>query len=613
MTQHSEPIIGIDLGTTNSVVAAYVNGKVQVLSDGSDGILPSVVGVTTDDKLIVGRTARNQLIAFPERTVASVKRQMGTTKILTMAGQDYTPQEISALILKQLRQRAEKALGCEVTRAVITVPAFFDENQRQATREAGTLAGLTVERIINEPTAASLVYHAGQDDRRHLIVYDLGGGTFDVSIVRIEGGVIEVLSSMGDTQLGGDDFDQLLTSHVAKEFRDRHGIDPMEHPVTRWRLLQACERAKCELSFSTHARITEEFIATVDGMPVNLDIEIDRNEYEDLIRPLVDRTIQCVDQAIQESRLNLQQLDELILVGGSTRTPLVQERLRTEFHREPHWSVNPDFAVALGAATQAAIHQGHPVGPVLIDVATHTVGIETLDVSSYSMKMLYSPLIRRNTPLPAKHEQAFSTITPDQEEVHINVFQGESDELSRNRKIGEFRLEGLNQTDDADGEIDVCFELTLDGVLRVSAKEHKSGIATSIVIANSMSDARQSTHELTDARLRDLFATSDSESDSGESLPLDHPDSHQPLPAIELHGPHTSPPEPVVSDAGRELKSWQRLTAKAITVANGLDTDDAQDIRRLVQLIESADRDNDEELVRDLEEELDDLLFYVTG
>ena len=259
----TSPVVGIDLGTTNSVVAGWVDGKVQVFAEDGTALVPSVVGIAPDGRLLVGQAAMNQLVAFPERTIASVKRRMGQAEMLSLAGRTHSPQEISAIILRSLKERAERALGCPVTRAVITVPAFFDELQRSATREAGELAGLTVERIINEPTAASLVYHAGSDERRQIMVYDLGGGTFDVSIVRSEGGVVEVLASKGDTSLGGDDFDAQLARHVADQFLEQHGVDLMDDSRTRWRLLTACERAKRELSTATTARIAEEFIATL--------------------------------------------------------------------------------------------------------------------------------------------------------------------------------------------------------------------------------------------------------------------------------------------------------------------------------------------------------------
>ena len=401
------PIVGIDLGTTNSVVAAVVDGHVEVLLEDGESLLPSVVGIDQAGKLITGVVARNQQVAFPDRTIVSVKRQMGAMTKLSLGDQEFTPPEISAMILRRLRQRASVKLGEPVSRAVITVPAFFDENQRQATREAGELAGFTVERIINEPTAAALVYHAGQSQRMHLVVYDFGGGTFDVSIVRMEAGVVEVLSSKGDTRLGGDDLDALLMKHVADEFEQQHGIDLRKSASTRWRLLQACERAKCQLSTDQTVHLREEFIAEKDGQPLNLDLAVTRQEYEGLIRPLVERTIECVDEALRDARMNINQIDDLVLVGGSTRTPLVVDRLREEFLREPSRAVDPDLAVALGAATQAAMFNGLAVGPVLVDVTTHTLGIEVLDhvdlfglVSSFRPSFIAAPRFRHATRRP---------------------------------------------------------------------------------------------------------------------------------------------------------------------------------------------------------------------
>jgi molecular chaperone DnaK len=611
MERTNSPIIGIDLGTTNSVVAALIDGKVQVLPEDGETILPSVVGMTLDEKLIVGRLAKNQLIAYPERTIASVKRHMGRTPQLTMAGQEFAPQEISAMILRRLRQRAEQVLQTEVTRAVITVPAFFDEDQRQATREAGKLAGLMVERIINEPTAASLVYHAGSPERRHLIVYDLGGGTFDVSIVRVEGGVVEVLSSQGDTQLGGDDFDQRLTEYVAKEFLTKYDYDLLEHPAGRWRLMQACERAKCELSSASTARISEEFLASVEGQAVHLDIEIARHEYERLISPLVERTIECVDQAIRDSKLTISQLDELILVGGSTRTPLVQNRLREEFQREPKWSVDPDLAVALGAATQAAMQEGHAVGPVLIDVATHTLGIEALVGGPYSPQLAFCPIIRRNAPLPAKYEETFRTIAPDQEAANIQVYQGESAELAHNRRIGHFLLDGLNESEDADGEILVAFELTLDGVLKVTAVEHKTGVSKTLKIENSLARIGDEGYHDAQQRLNELFEQSaDYRYLPGASVPSQvvSPTSGTPSTAAAASGPRLTPR---IDDASVPKSKRSQLIAKAQSLQPSLQDDDAAEVQYLIELIAKAEEDNDQALLRELESELDDLLFYV--
>ena len=615
MEKPESPIIGIDLGTTNSVVAAYINGKVQVIEEDGDPILPSIVAMTLDGKLIVGKTAKNQLAAFPDRTIASIKRKMGQAIKVTMADQEFTPQEISAMILRRLKQRAEQVLGQEVTRAVITVPAFFDENQRQATREAGQLAGLTVERIINEPTAASLVYHAGTPERRHLIVYDLGGGTFDVSIVRIEEGVVEVLSSKGDTQLGGDDFDQLLTKHVSDAFLSKYNVDLISQSTTRWRLIQACERAKCELSFATSVRISEEFIATVDGKPVNLDMEIMRHDYEALISTLVERTIQCVDEAIRDSGISLSQIDELILVGGSTRTPLVQNRLRNEFSRDPMWSVNPDLAVALGAATQAAMQQGLNVGPVLIDVATHTLGIEALEGGPYSGELKFVPILRRNSPLPAKYEELFHTVYSTQEVVVVRVFQGESSELSRNRLIGRFLLEGLNKSDTSNGLVLVRFELTLDGTLKVTAIEKATGKSQTLKIDNTLSQMGEMQGEASEDRLDSLF--SDSEGFQRFETEDDQGDGEEDQEAVAVQPANTMSADSRNDDSRRfdapsqPQSKMRQLISKAKTIRSTVSGDDANDIDRLVELLEDAELNGGYDMIPGLEAELDDLLFYL--
>ena len=610
MEQRESPIIGIDLGTTNSVVAAYMNGKVQVIEEDGDPILPSIVAMTMDGKLIVGKTAKNQLAAFPDRTIASIKRRMGQAVKVTMADQEFTPQEISAMILRRLKQRAEQSLGQEVTRAVITVPAFFDENQRQATREAGQLAGLSVERIINEPTAASLVYHAGTPERRHLIVYDLGGGTFDVSIVRIEAGVVEVLSSKGDTQLGGDDFDQLLTKYVSDAFMSKYNIDLMSQSTTRWRLIQACERAKCELSFVSTVRISEEFIATVDEKPLNLDMEVSRHEYETLIATLVENTIRCVNEAIRDSGISLNQIDELILVGGSTRTPIVQNRLRDEFHRDPMWSVNPDLAVALGAATQAAMQQGYDVGPVLIDVATHTLGVEALSGGPYAPELVFVPILHRNAPLPAKYEDVFKTMTLDQESVDIGVHQGESSQLSRNRLIGRFHLDGLNESDKSDGEILVRFELTLDGTLKVTAIERLTGKSKALKIDNALSQMGELDSQASEERLESLF-TDSTEFQRFETVDQqgDYDESEDDVAAVSFN---SVPPGIHRIDAASQTQSkLKQLIAKAKTIRKTAATEDASDIDRLVDLLEDAELNGGYEMIPGLEAELDDLLFYL--
>ncbi len=598
---NSSPIVGIDLGTTNSVVAAMLNGRLQVLAEDGEPLLPSVVGLDPSGTLIVGQAARNAQVAFPERTITSVKRRMGETVTLPLGEQQFSPQEVSAMILQRLKARAERALGTSVSRAVITVPAFFDDQQRQATREAGELAGLKVERIINEPTAATIVYRAGSDDAEHLVVYDLGGGTFDVSVVRMERGVVEVLSSKGDTHLGGDDFDQLLMDHVADEFQDEHGIDLREQASTRWRLLQACEQAKRRLSDEYAVRFQEEFIAEVDGRPQNLDLEVTRDAYEGLIKALVDRTIDCVDEALRDANLSLQQIDQLILVGGSTRTPLVQERLRQEFHREPQRSVDPDLAVALGAATQAAMLDGIQVGPVLVDVTPHTLGIEVLDgFSMMGKQMAYSPIIHRNSPLPAKYEEAYGTVCDGQKKAEIHVLQGEHREVARNRSVGKFYVD-LDESQAAGNKVIVRFELTLDGTLKVTAIEHVTGTTEVLQVENALSEFQEKRRSQAKIRLADMFAAS---AETG----------HVPAGGTDEAAEDIAVGEGV--SAGGQATAYPEAAAlleQARSIRQGVTGQDAEDIQDLTTQLQEAMEQGKTDLVTELTRDLEDLLFYVQG
>src|SRR5947209_4604461 len=350
-----DPIVGIDLGTTNSEVALVRDGQPHVFAEDGDPILPSFVGLSDDGRLLVGKAARNQWVVAPERTVKSIKRQMGQDVKVKLGDQEYRPQEISAMILRALRDRAARQLGTEVHKAVITVPAYFNDAQRQATREAGELAGLEVVRILNEPTAASLTYDPSQRELRRMLVYDLGGGTFDVSVVQAQEGVVEVLASHGDTQLGGDDFDDLLLKHVCDWFQAEHGVDLRANLIPKARLLRAVEEAKRNLSYHPFARIEEEFIAENDGQALHLNLEISRIEYERLIQPLMDRTMDCVQRALDDAHLLPAQIDKVVLVGGSTRTPLVSSLLEDRLRQPAHQEVNPDLCVAMGAAIQGGI------------------------------------------------------------------------------------------------------------------------------------------------------------------------------------------------------------------------------------------------------------------
>jgi molecular chaperone DnaK len=603
---NTSPIIGIDLGTTNSVVAAIVEGQPRVLSEQGEAILPSVVGLDPSGKMLVGEMARNQLVAFPKSTVASVKRRMGSMDPITIGDQTFTPPEISAIILRRLRDRASAILLTPVTRAVITVPAFFDESQRQATRQAGELAGLTVERIINEPTAAALVYHAGGDQQKHLIVYDFGGGTFDVSVVRIEGGVIEVLSSRGDTNLGGDDLDAALLSYVADTFYDQHAIDLRKDATTRWRLAHACEAAKCRLSSEESVTIAEEFIAEKDGCPINLEVTVGRDQYQRLIPGMIERSIECVDEAIRESGLNLKSIDDLVLVGGSTRTPLVVSRLRDEFGLEPSRAVDPDLAVALGAAMQAAMIAGETVGPVLVDVVTHTLGVEAMtgfDLSGPTLTT--SPIIHRGSALPASYEQAYSAVHDEQETAEIHVLQGEHEQVERNHSIGRFNLR-LKDPSGERAKINVRFDLSLSGTLKVTAKQFGNDKAEEVTINNALNQFQaEHAHEAA-GRLDQMFEDADDVAVTDDDrVPQWRPDQpHESVVASQGAGGDTA-------GDGDEFAVAKRMLRRAEAIVGKVSGEDAEDLADLVHRLQHAISGDDPHAVAELTEELDDVLFYV--
>ncbi len=505
----SDIIIGIDLGTTNSEVAIVEDGRPRVIPVDGDPILPSVVGLGDDGKLLVGKPARNQYVLAPDRTVKSVKRKMGQEVKLTVGDQQFTPQEISAMILRRLKEAAEKDLGKPVAKAVVTVPAYFNDSQRQATREAGRLAGLDVVRILNEPTAAALTYNPDPAGNEKFLVYDLGGGTFDVSVVSAEGGVFEVLSSHGDTQLGGDDFDELLLNKVADEFQQMYAVDLRQNRTTRARLLRAVETAKKTLSDHAFAKIEEEFIAEKDGVPLHLSQEIGRGEFEELISPLITRTMECVQKALDDAKLTAAQIKQVVLVGGSTRTPMIGRLLEERLGQPAHREVHPDLCVAMGAAIQAAIVAGQNVGAVLVDITPHSVGIKSLEIpDSYSLHLnefRFAPIITRNTPLPASRSELFCTVADHQPKVEIDIFQGESGDVRRNHRVGKFLVEGLARVP-AGNQILVQMDLTLDGTLKVSAREKTTGLVKQITIENAMARFAVEERDAAKQRLERMWA-----------------------------------------------------------------------------------------------------------
>ncbi len=468
-----EPIIGIDLGTTFSAAAVVQHGQPRLLLRDGERLLPSVVGVSSQGKWLVGTPAHNQYVFAPERTVRSIKRKMGTDERITLGGHSFRPEEISAFILHEIRSIAEADLKRPVSKAVITVPAYFSDAQRQATKDAGEVAGMEVVRIINEPTAAALAYGLNRAEDQMVLVYDLGGGTFDASLVELTAGVVEVRASHGDTQLGGDDFDQRLAQHVALKFARRRGIDLTTRRHAMARLLRAAERAKIELSEHPFAWFREEFLAETNGQAVHLEHEVARNEFEALIHPLLKRTLDSVDRVLADASIAPNEIDRILLVGGSTRIPLVWQLLAEHTGIEPQMAVNPEEAVALGAGVQAAIVTGQPIGTVLVDVTSFSLGIEVATTAGKTVvPNMYRPIIRRNTVIPATREEVFRAVYPGQESVEVVVYQGEHPIASQNRLLGRFRIEGLKSEVPGDpARVTVCFDIDVNGILRVQAAD----------------------------------------------------------------------------------------------------------------------------------------------
>jgi molecular chaperone DnaK len=591
------PIVGIDLGTTNSEVAYVAEGRQpEVFAEDGDPILPSFVGIAEDGRLLVGKAAKNQWVLAPERTVKSIKRKMGQDIKVRLGDQEYRPQEISAMILRSLQERASRQLGSSVDRAVITVPAYFNDAQRQATREAGELAGLEVVRILNEPTAASLTYDPGQRDLRRMLVYDLGGGTFDVSIVQAQEGVVEVLASHGDTQLGGDDFDELLLKHVADRFQEEHGIDLRANLVAKARLLRAVETAKRHLSYHPFVRIEEEFMAEKDGRALHLNIEISRPEYEEMIRPLLDRTMDCVQRALDDSHLTGSQIDKLVLVGGSTRTPLVSQLLEGRLSQPAHQEVNPDLCVAMGAAIQAAIINGSDVGAVLVDITPHSLGIRCLDEErGFDFPFRFAPIIHRNTPLPASRSEVFSTVYDRQPGVEIDVYQGEHEDVRHNHPVGKFRIEGLAPVS-AGNQIVVQLDLNLDGMLKVSAREKATGLQKQITIENALARYEREERDAARERLEELWTET-----PGDVLLEAEPGAPEELPSL-VPGPR---------EGQRETVQARALLEKAERILTQVQPEDRTELERLMERVRTAITDRQWSKVSEASNELTDVLFYL--
>lgn len=472
-------VIGIDLGTTNSVVAALEGGEATVIANAEGSRLtPSVVAFAKNGELLVGNVAKRQAVSNPDGTVSSIKRHMGTSFKANIGGKAHTPQEISAFILRKLKQEAENYLGAAVTQAVITVPAYFTDSQRQATKDAGEIAGLEVLRIINEPTAAALAYGVDKSQDHTILVFDLGGGTFDVSILELGEGVFEVLATAGNNRLGGDDFDQRIVDYLVQEFKKEQSIDLGKDKMALQRLQEAAEKAKIELSGLLSANINLPFITADQNGPKHLDITLSRAKFEELTHDLVEKTLGPLRQALSDSKLKPSEIDRVILVGGSTRIPAVQEAVKKLVGKEPHKGVNPDEVVAMGAALQAGMIAGDVKGVVLLDVTPLSLGIETLGG-------VFTQLIERNTTIPTEKSQIFSTAADNQTSVEIHVLQGERPMANQNVTLGRFTLDGLPPAPRGIPQIEVKFDIDVNGIVNVSAKDKATDKSQQITITSS--------------------------------------------------------------------------------------------------------------------------------
>jgi molecular chaperone DnaK len=587
MSDNADLIVGIDLGTTNSEIAVYRNGQVEILADDEGrAMTPSVAGFDQDDRLLIGEEARNQFLLWPDRTVRSIKRRMGSEETVTVAGRQYAPQEISAMILKHLKEIAERRLGQPVVRAVITVPAYFSDAQRQATRAAGEIAGLEVVRIINEPTAAALVYEAGHQQGKRVLVYDLGGGTFDVSVVKIEQGVVEVLASHGNNHLGGDDFDQKIVTHLLDHLKIKQGVDISANPQAMARISRAAETAKKRLSDHPFAQIDEEYIAEKNGAPVHLSLELSRHDYEAMIEPFIEETLAAVHTALKGADLTASQVEKILLVGGVTRTPMIRERLKDVFGLDPRGDIDPDLCVAMGAAMQGAAIAGEAISAVLVDVTPYTFGTSVLGfLHGEFYPYCFAPVIPKNTPIPVRRSEVFTTVSDNQKIADLSVYQGEDPDARRNIELGKFKITGLSA---APAGNKIIFELYLDrdGILHVSAKEKTTGLEQRITIDKAM--ARYGAGAVTDARQRlDTLFGSDVKVQDVQDVQVRHD---------------------AVQAADDELTV---LLTKASVRLNETGEEDRAEITALIEAIKDAKQKNDTTGLQTHRKHLEDILFYL--
>jgi len=585
-----ETIVGIDLGTTNSEISVLENGKSKVVPVDDDLLMPSCVGIDMTGKFVVGKTAKNQAVANPESTIFSIKRKMGTDTKVSLGEKEFRPEEISSFILQSLKKHAEKYLDTEVKKAVITVPAYFDDRQRNATKDSGTLAGLDVVRIINEPTAAAIAYDAGHTENHKILVYDLGGGTFDVSLVVVENGVVEVLASHGDTKLGGDDFDQLLFNHVIKEFEAKHGIDLNEDLRAKRRLLTTLEKAKRKLSDNPFVKVREEFISKDQ----HLEMEISRNDYEAMIRPLLQKTLDCIHMCLKDASFIPGDIDKVILVGGSTRTPLVHEIITNEIGIEPHYEINPDLIVSMGAAIQGGIIAGHKTQSILIDITPYTFGTSAVGEHEGMLHHnVFIPIIKRNTPLPVSKGEVFGTMVDNQESVEVNIYQGEEPFAADNIFIGNFMIQGLSKAP-AGNKIILNLELDINGILKVTAVEKNTGLSKAVTMDTkgvaSDFDITEAQRNIASMLTGDDDRDYDSDNTGFKTKTKDDKDH---------------------LDKSDIIAKAKDLRKRAEKLMDSISEEDASDIRSLLEKSKIAVNEKDLEGLAKINESLEDMIFYL--
>ena len=581
-----EPVIGIDLGTTNSEVAFIFDGTTEIITHNDNGILPSCVSIVENGNIIVGTEAANQALINPERTVLSVKRFMGTDQKLKMGELSFSPQEISAFILKELKERAEKKINRTVSKAVITVPAYFTDAQRQATREAGEIAGLDVVRIINEPTAASLAYESTNPETQRVLVYDLGGGTFDVSIVKIEAGVVEVLSSTGDNHLGGDDFDLKIVDYLVKHIENELNYSVKDKPAVMARLKRAAEGAKIQLSSAPYTTIEEDHIGKKGFKDVHLSLELSRTEFEEMIEEDLVRTMESVNKALKDAAMLPSAINKIIMVGGSTRIPRISQMLEEKIGHLPHSEIDPDLCVAIGAGMQAGREMGLERSGVLVDITPYTFGTSVVgEVDGEPSGTMFVALIRRNTKLPARKSDVFYTMCDNQEAVDVRIYQGEAPDALDNILLGNYMF-NLTRAP-SDSKIILHFDLDLNGILKIKAVEKKTGNKINAVIENAISRFTDKELSQTQDRINGLWT--------------------------EGRESETSLKEKVQTEA--DVKELPPEYADIVRRAEGnlaqASEDDRDEMINLIEDIRDALSKNRMEDAETFKKELDDILFYM--